>query len=185
MAPFVPQITRKPLPVLCHLDTKGYTTGHLILLFLTPPTWLTTQARAGPHQPPAAVGGKGLGGASQQKEVTQNKNYPPCSTVSVLPLSEYTSLHKHPSFVSSPGTQMVSCIYLAHRHLSQFSNGHAGFFKAADGLVGAVQLPNILPTSSARGSDCMITEKPQQSHDTTNHGGQHWLPGLLDVTTPR
>lgn len=104
MAPFVPQITRKPLPVLCHLDTKGYTTGHLILLFLTPPTWLTTQARAGPHQPPAAVGGKGLGGASQQKEVTQNKNYPPCSTVSVLPLSEYTSLHKHPSFVSSRNT---------------------------------------------------------------------------------
>lgn len=83
----------------------------------------------------AAVDGKGLVGASQQEGVTQNKHYLPCSTVSVLPLSEYTSLHKHPSFVSSPGTQMVPCIYLAHHPLSQFTNGHAGFLKAADGLV--------------------------------------------------
>lgn len=80
---------------------------------------------------------------------------------------------------------MVPCIYLAHHRLSQFTNGHAGFLKAADGLVGAVQLLNMLPTSSARGSDCIITEKPQKSHDTTNHSGQHWLPGLLSVTTPR
>lgn len=30
--------------------------------------------------------------------------------------------------------------------------------------------------SSARGSDCMITEKSQKSHDIPDHGGQHWLP---------